>query len=78
MGKDKGTITHRITMDEEEEDYDMYSHLPQFTEEEIERLDNMKWYETLVAFLIYGIYIAILWILAGIFLSFIDWLLSGG
>ena len=65
-------------MDEEEEDYDMYSHLPQFTEEEIERFHNMKWYETLGAILIYAIFFAILWILAGIFMSFIDWLLSGG
>ena len=78
VGKDKGTITHRITMDEGEEDYDMYSHLPQFTEEEIERYNNMKWYEKLLGFLLIAIVFAILWILAGIFMSFIDWLLSGG
>ena len=77
VGKDKGTITDRIAMVEEEEEHPMYADFTLSKEEE-ERYNNMKWYEKLLWFLLIGIYFAILWILAGIFMSFIDWLLSGG
>ena len=64
-------------MDEEEEIHPMYADFT-LTKEEEERYNNMKWYEKLLGFLLIAIVFAILWILAGIFMSFIDWLLSGG